>query len=1484
MIQTPYTTGAPAQSPSINSFPLARPRVLGKFFFLGDKKLYLRGVTYGTFRPDEPGDEFHDPLSVERDFAQMEANGINAVRTYTVPPRWLLDAAHRHGLYVMVGLPWEQHIAFLDNRKRARAIVNKVRKGVRSCARHPAVLCYTIGNEIPTSIVRWHGRERVERFLHRLYHAAKREDPEGLVTYVNYPSTEYLELPFLDFVSFNVYLEEQERLEAYLARLQNIAGERPLLMAEIGLDSRRNGEVRQASTLDWQVRTAFAAGCAGAFVFAWTDEWHRGGHAINDWDFGLTDRERRPKPALAAVRAAFSEVPFPQRDEEQDGRRTMGSEPAKDGPASSPIQPFDWPRISVVVCSRNGSHTISECCEGLLEQDYPDFEVVVVDDGSTDATAAIASEYGFRVISTENQGLSSARNTGLAAATGEIVAYIDDDARPDPHWLTYLAATFLRTDHAGVGGPNIPPPGDGPIARCVANAPGGPIHVLLSDTVAEHIPGCNMTFRRSCLQAVGGFDPQYRAAGDDVDICWRLHARGWTLGFHPAAVVWHRRRNSVRAYWKQQMGYGKAEAMLEKEWPEKYNAAGHLAWAGRLYGNGLIQVLGRPRGRIYSGTWGSAPFQSVYQPTEGGFWALPLMPEWYLLVLALAAFSLLGLLWSPLLLAVPLLVLAVLLPVVQAGRGALCARFPGTSVPGRAFLRALTAWLHLIQPLARLAGRLRHGLTPWRRRGLAGLMLPRPHTLAIWREEWQAPEGWLRSLEADLKVVGAIVLRGGDFDQWDLEVRGGMLGASRMRLAVEEHGGGTQLGRFRVWPKLWRRGLALIAAFAGLAVGAALDGAWTAAYILMGVALLVALRAVYECAIATSTLHRRIADCGLGISTPHSALRTPHSGAGGYRRLLQYALPYWKGWLIIVVITLAVTLTAMLQPWPLKVIVDNVLGGQPASETFAQLLQALPGAATPQGLLVWVVLASLALFVVNSALDVALTLVWIRVGQRMVYDLATDLFARVQRRSLIFHSRNAVGDSLGRVMQDAWSAHTVADALIFAPGQALVMTVLLAAIMFSMDAGLTLVALAVAPFMAATSLLLGRPIRATAHARRKIESQMQSKVQQVLSAIPVVQAFAQEEREQRYFREFTRAAIRAEQRSTLIGNLYRLSSGLITALGGALVLWIGARHVLDGSLSVGGLLVFLAYLALLQAQMKTFTGIYSTLQTARAGVDRVMEVLDVQPEIRDAPGARPLPPVEGHVLLNDVTFGYEAGKPVLRDVSLDVLPGETIAIVGPTGAGKSTLVGLIARFFDPWDGHVWIDGYDIRHVQVKSLREQVAVMLQEPFLFPMTIAENIAYGRPGASRAEIETAARAANAHHFIERLPHGYDTPVGERGATLSGGEKQRLAIARALLKNAPILVLDEPTSALDMETEALLLEALDRLMSGRTTFIIAHRLSTIRNASRIVVVREGRIVEVGTHADLLARGGFYSHLYRTHMGAPPEQPISLLADAEPV
>lgn len=780
-----------------------RPCVRGKFLFVGEEKLYIRGVTYGPFRPQPDGSQYHTPEVVERDFSQMAAQGINALRLYTVPPPWLLDLAQQHGLWVMVGVPWEQHVTFLDDKRRTQEIEVRLRKAIRACAGHPAVLCYTIGNEIPASIVRWYGERRITRFLKRLYLAAKAEDPQGLISYVNYPSTEYLRLPFVDFICFNVYLESQERFAAYLARLQNLAGEKPLVMAEIGLDSRRHGEDAQARSLDWQIRTAFGCGCAGVFVYSWTDEWFRGGFDIEDWDFGLTTRERRAKPALAAVRDAWAEVPFSGK--------------------------LSWPKITVAICSYNGGRTIRDACEGIIRLEYPNYEVVVVSDGSTDATAAIAQEYGFRVIGTPNRGLSSARNSALAAATGEIIAYLDDDARPDPHWLQHLGAAFLNSKHVGIGGPNIAPQGDGPIADCCANAPGGPVHVLINDHEAEHIPGCNMAFRKAALDEIGGFDTRYRTAGDDVDICWRLEEQGWTIGFSHGAMVWHHRRNSITRYWKQQCGYGKAEALLEEKWPEKYNRPGHVTWRGRLYGKGLTQALAMHRWRVYHGTWGCALFQSVYEVAPSTLSCLPLMPEWYLAIMALALLGILGLMWLPLLLiAGPLLVFAIGALLLQATLSAARASFTTvtTSRTVRLKLYALTTFMHLMQPLARLWGRLSHGLTPWRRRGPCALAWPWPGTITRWSEQWVASTQWLEQLETRLRAQEAVVFRGGDYDRWDLLVRGGFLGGTRIRIAIEEHGAGRQMIRWRYWPKGCSSALWIIGSCTLLAILAAWNGAW----------------------------------------------------------------------------------------------------------------------------------------------------------------------------------------------------------------------------------------------------------------------------------------------------------------------------------------------------------------------------------------------------------------------------------------------------------------------------------------------------------------------------------------------------------------------------------------------------------------------------------------------------------------------------------
>jgi GT2 family glycosyltransferase len=782
----------------------------GKFFQSGGEKYWLRGVTYGTFRPDADGCDYRRE-AVECDFRQMAAHGINTVRVYTVPPRWMLDSAAAHGLRLLVGLPWEQHLAFLDEPGRADAILRRMDEEVRGCAGHPAVFAYAVGNEIPATIVRWYGAARIERWIERLCNVVRKADPGALVTYVNYPSTEYLQLPFLDFLAFNVYLERPEQFSAYLARLQNLAGDRPLVLAEIGLDSQRNGLPAQAESLDWQLERSFAGGCAGVFVYAWTDEWYRGGNEIDDWDFGIVTRQREPKPALQAVERRFEAVPFP------------GS--------------VRWPHITVVICTFNGARTLADCLAGLAGVRYPNFDVILVDDGSTDDTVEIASQFPVRVISTPNRGLSAARTLGAEQARGEIVAYLDDDARPDPDWLSYLGWAFLTTEHAVIGGPNIAPDGDGPIAFCVAHAPGGPVHVLETDELAEHVPGCNLAVRRERLQEIGGFDPRFRAAGDDVDFCWRIQARGWTVGFAPGAMVWHHRRNSLKAYWKQQRGYGKAEALLEAKWPERYNALGHVYWSGRLYGNGWTRALGSRAGRIYHGVWGQAPFQALYQNQPSLMAMLPLMPEWWLAVGFLLVVTVLGLLWTPLLLAAPFLAVAVGVPLAQSWLSTRDLPYPrGLGRFERLRLRLLTAGLHLAQPVARLRGRLAHGLTPWRRHGGHGFGWPIPRSLQIWRDGWISPDDWIGEIQRDLADDGALVRSGGVFDRWDLELQGGLSGSARLLHTVEDHQYG-QIGRFHIWPRLsvWTALVALVLAVT--AAFALVSGAWIAGLVLLAFAL-----------------------------------------------------------------------------------------------------------------------------------------------------------------------------------------------------------------------------------------------------------------------------------------------------------------------------------------------------------------------------------------------------------------------------------------------------------------------------------------------------------------------------------------------------------------------------------------------------------------------------------------------------------------------
>ncbi len=499
----------------------------------------------------------------------------------------------------------------------------------------------------------------------------------------------------------------------------------------------------------------------------------------------------------------------------------------------------------------------------------------------------------------------------------------------------------------------------------------------------------------------------------------------------------------------------------------------------------------------------------------------------------------------------------------------------------------------------------------------------------------------------------------------------------------------------------------------------------------------------------------------------------------------------------------------------------------------------------------------------------------ISLGQRMTYDLAADLFTRLQQLSLRFHTSKSVGDNIRRVTADCACVSTILKDALLPVLSSAVTLVLMFGIMWQINIPLTLLALAVVPYMVWVFRRYAQPMLDLSYRQQETESQIYEVVEQTFSAIPAVQAFCREPLNDQLFARINQDTLAATMKLTQVELRFKILMGLATAVGTAAILWLGANLSLSGALSVGTIVLFLSYLGSLYEPLESMMYTLSTIQAAAGSARRVLEVMETRREITDQPGALPIAAVRGEVEIQGVTFGYEPERPVLRDLSLRVQPGETVALVGATGAGKTTLVGLLPRFFDPWQGRVLVDGKDVREVTLNTLRGQIALVLQEPFLFPMSIMENIAYGRLNATSDEIEAAARAARAHDFILALPEGYQTVIGERGATLSVGQRQRLSIARALLKNAPILILDEPTSALDAETEQLLMEALEQLMAGRTTFIIAHRLSTIRRANRIVFLKNGQVAETGTHEELLARAGLYAGFHAAQFS--PTVPTAL-------
>jgi ATP-binding cassette, subfamily B, bacterial len=578
----------------------------------------------------------------------------------------------------------------------------------------------------------------------------------------------------------------------------------------------------------------------------------------------------------------------------------------------------------------------------------------------------------------------------------------------------------------------------------------------------------------------------------------------------------------------------------------------------------------------------------------------------------------------------------------------------------------------------------------------------------------------------------------------------------------------------------------------------------------------------------------------------------------------------WAGLASVVATMLAGVAVTLLMPWPLKILIDNVLGAEPLPPALAEALGMIGLVPTASVLLAGAVIATVALYFAGWVINLVDAIARINYSQRLVYDLSVHLFDHLQRLSLRFHDRKRVGDLIRRITSDTGFLRTLLQDALLPTGTALFTLAGMFMIMWRMNPVLSLIAVAVVPLMALAFVIYARRMLERSYAQETAEGRIYSAVEQTLTAIPAVQAFAQERRHAETLRTNTATALQAAVAAADVDVRFRIVVGLATALGTAAVLWLGAHQVLQGHLTLGGLLVFLAYQASFYAPLSALMSASSTVQTAAGSAVRVMEILDTDEAVDERADAVTLTQVRGRVQLDGLRFGYEPDKPVLDGVTLTIEPGQTLALVGASGAGKSTLVSLILRLFDPWQGRVLLDGHDIRGVTLDSLRGQIAIVLQEPFLFPLSVADNIAYGRPGAPRAQIEAAARAANAHAFIERLPEGYDTVIAERGAALSGGERQRIAIARALLRNAPILILDEPTSALDAQTEGEVMEALRRLMQGRTTLIIAHRFSTIGAASSIAVLDAGRLTEVGSFETLMAQpDGAFRRLYALQQGA---------------
>jgi glycosyltransferase involved in cell wall biosynthesis/exo-beta-1,3-glucanase (GH17 family) len=753
-----------------------RVRRDGKFFRVGDEKFYVKGVTYGPFQPDRAGVPLPEPGQVRRDFQQMLELGVNSLRIYHLPPNWFMDLAQEMGLKIFLDVAWPKNLTFIGDRELTRQAHEAIRHAARSCGNHPAIFAISVGNEIPPDIVRFVGREKIEEFVDELVAIVKSEAPDCLATFANFPTTEYVQPRMIDFVCFNVYLHDEQVFRNYLARLQNIAGDKPLMLGEYGIDTMREySQQKQAEILCAHVRAVFEEGLSGTFIFSFTDDWHTHGFQVEDWAFGIVTRDRQPKAAFSALRGLFAKVP--QTAE------------------------LKLPMCSIVVCSFNGASTVPSCLRSLHKLRYPSYEVIFVDDGSTDNTQEILKEFPWvRNIRQNNMGLSYARNVGLAAARGEVVVYTDSDCEADEDWLYYLAMGLVRSGYAGMGGPNLIPDEGSWVADAVGLAPGGPTHVMIDDRTAEHVPGCNMCFYTDTLKSVNGFDSQFRKAGDDVDLIWRIQNAGRPIGFSPAAQVWHYRRNTIKAYLKQQRGYGEAEALLKYKHPDRFNTLGASHWRGKIYGGDSIGVrVGADV--IYHGVFGTGLFQTIYRRPASLLAMMMMSIEWHLLGIFI---TILGLAWLPLLVVAGLMFIA---PVILALVAAWQAPMPRHRHP---LSRLLIAYLHFRQPItrgwARYSVRLRnkvikHGSKQDARGYSRTTQLPvdpaDQRSLRYWSHN-QDRLPLLDQIAREVRQAGWRMREDSGWGEWDLEIYGSRYVKVRLTTATEHHHGIGMLTRVRV--------------------------------------------------------------------------------------------------------------------------------------------------------------------------------------------------------------------------------------------------------------------------------------------------------------------------------------------------------------------------------------------------------------------------------------------------------------------------------------------------------------------------------------------------------------------------------------------------------------------------------------------------------------------------------------------------------------